>query len=555
MTSQRFSDLNERMLKSIFEINPHLATQFGKHDPYDFHMPHGGVKRLTDTLDILVKWHNDASVLADAERFDFDEQISLKVLEVARDTQRFAVEDYPIWRMFPDALEIPGYVFLVMLNREYWPLERRLAAITARIEELPRYIREFRTRFEGGARPVTLWTDVAIESCSQFPLFLVALTKGAGERLGPSESARLKRAAELAEKENEVQLAWLKDLRERSVDDFHMGREKFAKLLRSRLFPYSDDEVLRIAGDLLANMRAEKKQIVERMSSGGSLDAAYKIVRDGTAKDFDGVMKETKETVDAAREFVQKKGLVTVDPKAVLNIVETPEFMAEVVTTAVTDMPAPFEDVPRGIYVQTRPKTEEELRGVWNHASIVNTAVHEGYPGHFHQGVMSLKRPWMHQLLEILMTSDTMVTAYETQEGWALYCELMMYEQGFERNDAAALTMLDGAIWRAVRAISDVKLSLGEAKIDEMAKILSEEATIPLSSAQSDVEGFTRAPGYGLSYLMGRHMVSELKTELQKELGGQFNLRRFHDLMALNGNLPFVLAREAVKRGMAPPDH
>jgi len=163
---------------------------------------------------------------------------------------------------------------------------------------------------------------------------------------------------------------------------------------------------------------------------------------------------------------------------------------------------------------------------------------------------MSKRRPWMHQLLEILMTFDTIVTAYETQEGWAHYCERMMYDQGFEHNDAAALTMLDGGIWRGVRVIYDVRLAYGEATIKEMAELLSEEASTPLSAAESDVKNFTRTPGYPLSYLIGRHMVFELKKELEGELGARFELKKFHDQLALNGNLPFFLAREAVRAGM-----
>jgi uncharacterized protein (DUF885 family) len=261
-------------------------------------------------------------------------------------------------------------------------------------------------------------------------------------------------------------------------------------------------------------------------------------------------MSETNAIVSKAKTYIKRRDLATLDPTGVLKVIETPEFMRDMVPTAATDLPGPFEKVPAGFYVQTRPKTDEELRGVWNHAMIVNTAVHEAYPGHFHQGVLSTKRPWMHQLLQMLMTSDTMVTAYETQEGWAHYCERMMYDEGFEHNDGAAIIMLDGGIWRAVRVIYDVKLCSGEATIEEMSRLLSKEANTPLSAAESDVKNFSRTPGYPLSYLIGRHMVFGLKKELQTRLGPQFDQKKFHDLLASNGNLPFFLARDAVMAGM-----
>ena len=524
-----------------------MATQFGKHDPYDFHLPDGGGKRLTDTMEILDEWFAEASKIASNEALSFDERISFDVLRMACDTHRFAIEDYPLWQMFPDALEIPGYVFLVMLSRDYWPFEKRMEAVTSRVEELPRYLRQFRTRFETGSRPVRLWTESAIASCTGFPGFLDSLVRNSDGRLPDEAMTRLRKAVDRALEENAVHLIWLKDLLATARSDFHMGRKKFLKLLKARGISYTPEEMLHLANRYLEEMRAEKLRVAKGMSKTGTLEAAYVSIRENTGKDFDAVMRETRQVVDSARQFVSERGLATIDPEAVLKIIETPDFMKDMVTTAATDMPAPFEKVPAGLYIQTRPKTNEELKGVWNHAMIVNTAVHEAYPGHFHQGVLSNKKPWMHQLLEILMTSDTIVTAYETQEGWAHYCERMMYDQGFERNDGTALIMLDGGIWRAVRVIYDIKLAYGESTVAEMAELLEREANTPLSAAESDVRNFTRAPGYPLSYLIGRHMVFELKKELEVELGRDFDLRKFHDALASNGNLPFTLAKKAVR--------
>ena len=550
MTSPRFEELNKRKLKRYFEVNPHMATQFGEHDPYDYHLPNGGEKRLTDTMLILDEWYAEVADIVRTENLSLDERISFEVLKVARDTHRFAIEDYPLWRMHPDALEIPGYLFLCMMYRDYWPFEMRMEAIASRLEELPRYLSEFRARFDGGARPVRLWTESAVLSCRGFPGFLGSLVEYSRGRLTDDASNRLRKAVDGAKTRVAVHLEWLERLSKSAVDDFHMGKERFSKLLKIRGFPYTPDETLQIAQRYLSEMKADKARIVKNMSKEGTPEAAYEIVRADTPKDFDGVMSETHRIVQASKRFVQDHDLATLDSHAALRIIETPEFMLDMNPSAMTDMPAPFENVPTGIIVLTRPQTDEELRGVWNHAMIVNTAVHEAYPGHFHQGVMSNRRPWMHQLLQMLMTTDTMVTAYETQEGWAHYCEWMMYEEGFEHTDSAALIVLDAGIWRAVRVIYDVKLAYGEATTEDMAELLSQEASTPLCAAESDVSSFTRTPGYPLSYLIGRHMVFELRKDLEDRLGPRFDLKKFHDLLALNGNLPFFLAREAVRVGM-----
>ena len=125
-----------------------------------------------------------------------------------------------------------------------------------------------------------------------------------------------------------------------------------------------------------------------------------------------------------------------------------------------------------------------------------------------------------------------------------------MLEKGFCGAHSDEFTMLDYAILRACRVFLDVQLAVGETKVDEIVDMLTREMGIPQESARGEVVGFSRTPGYGICYLIGRHMVMELKEELKEMLGPRFSEKRFHDLVAENGNLPFYLARTAVVRGM-----
>jgi len=550
MSSKSFDDLNDKMLRKLFEINPHSATAFGMHEPYDRHLPHGGRKRLEDTLVLLEKWHAEAKEITRKETLSEDQKVSLEVLRVAVDTQRFSLEDYPIWKMYPDGLEMPGFTLHTMLCRGYGTLDGRFKAIASRIGELPRYLKEFRGRFEG-TRPVRLWTDGALDTCKGFPAFLEFLVDHAKGKVSPSTHGKLKKNVAKALPALQTHQVWLQSIRGGAVENFGLGKEKFAKLLRIRGMDYTPEEMLSIARRYLDEMKRERTKIARRMSARGTLDEAYKIIWADCPSSFEEVLKETERQIDAAKAYIRKRDLATLEEGVELHVLETPDFLRHAIPFAVLDMPAPFERVQTGLYVETRPSKPEDLAAMWNRAMIINTAVHEAYPGHFHQGVLSNKRPWMHQLLEFLMSSDTIVTAYETQEGWAHYCEKMMFEQGFEQTDAAAIIMLDAGIWRAVRVIYDVKLAYGEATIDEMVDLLAKEAMTPEAVARDDVENFSRCPGYPVSYLIGRHMVFELRHELEEKLGPRFDLKKFHDLLAMNGNLPFFLAREAVHKGMS----
>ncbi|MGD9963337.1 MAG: DUF885 family protein, partial [Thermoplasmata archaeon] len=150
----------------------------------------------------------------------------------------------------------------------------------------------------------------------------------------------------------------------------------------------------------------------------------------------------------------------------------------------------------------------------------------------------------------MLIGPDTMIPSWETQEGWGMYCEKMMLDKGFKSSLADWHAMLDFAIWRACRIIYDVQLARGETSPDMAVRQFMKETNSSMKVASDDVLGFAKTPGYGLSYLTGRQMVFDLKADLVRELGGSFNEKRFHDLLATNGNLPFHLARDAVMRGL-----
>ena len=554
MISDSFDELSELMLKAFLDINPDVATVFGKHDPYDMRLPHGGLKKLQDNLEILESWLSEARAIAASEELSQDQQVSLELLRMSADVQRFAIEDYPLWRMYPDALEIRGTVMLLMTLRDYAPYEERLAGISSQLGELPRYLDQYRSRFDRH-RPVRLWTEMAIETCMHFPEFLKQIERDSAGRVVNSLYLDLKRNIALAEEEIRNHLEWLRQILQDATEYVPMGREKFAKLMRVRGMVFTPEQMLSLAETYLAELKAERLKTAKRLSTSGTLEDAYKTVRGHCPETFEGVLEATRKEIDKAKGYIIEKDLATVDESAVLRVIETPSFLAPVMSSAALFMPARFETVQTGIYLETRPSNAEDMRSVWNYGSIINTTVHEAYPGHFLQGVRSNAKPWMHQLPHMLMSPDTMVTSYESQEGWAHYCEKMMYERGYEATDEAALAMIDGGIWRACRVVYDIRLSFGDASLEDMIQLLMRESNVPRGPAEGDVKGFSRTPGYPVSYMIGRHLVLELRRELETRLGDDFDEKRYHDLLAENGNLPFYVLKDVVSYDMvsAPP--
>ena len=545
MASPEFEALNERMLTRLLKVNPDMATLMGRHVPYDHHLPHGGVKRLEDSLSILKDWVSEANRIADCRELSRDQEISHEVLHMTLDLHAFAFNDYPIWKMHPDALEQPGWTIFTMLARDYAPFENRIAGVSSRIDQLPRYLTQFRERFRN-ARAVRPWAEASLEGCEAFPAFLSSVRHISTGKVPRDLQKDLEDKCDACIDHIRSHREWLSGLLEEATNEFALGEEKLAKLLQIRGFDLTPKEMLKIGEQYLSKMRGERDIIAKKITPDGDINVVTKIIRHNCADSFEGVLNETIEETNKALLFISEHKLATLDDRAILDILETPEFLRHALPTAALMMPAMFEETQRGAFLMTRPKNLEDIPSLWNRAMIINTAIHEAYPGHFLQGVMSNRMPWMHQLPHMLMTSDTLTPPYETGEGWAHYCEEMMYEEGFEANDQAAIAMLDAGIWRACRIIYDIKLHTEKATIEEMAELLARESNTVVSAAMDDVIGFSRTPAYPLSYLIGKHLVNELRDELKAELGHSFNKMRFHDLLAENGNLPFHIVRQVI---------
>ena len=116
--------------------------------------------------------------------------------------------------------------------------------------------------------------------------------------------------------------------------------------------------------------------------------------------------------------------------------------------------PARFDADQRGIYVVT-PAVDDDPNAMREHywASISNTSIHEAYPGHHLQLAVASQHPSLTRML---------TDAPEFVEGWGMYCEQMMREEGFDAGPAFRLAMYTDAIWRACRIILDVRMHRGE---------------------------------------------------------------------------------------------
>jgi uncharacterized protein (DUF885 family) len=167
-------------------------------------------------------------------------------------------------------------------------------------------------------------------------------------------------------------------------------------------------------------------------------------------------------------------------------------------------------------------------------ASIVNTSIHEAYPGHHQQLTAALERPTLTRLL---------IEAPEFVEGWGMYSELLLREHGFEATPAHRISLATDAIWRACRIILDIRLHRGDIGPPEAVEFLIAHTGFERPNAVAEVNRYTSTPTYQLSYLLGRQLILRLRADEQRRLGDAFSLRRFHDALLWSGSLPVSFHR------------
>lgn len=290
------------------------------------------------------------------------------------------------------------------------------------------------------------------------------------------------------------------------------------------------DDILAIGYEQLEAQHEARRAAGRLIDPASSESEVVARVKDDGPADFGTALAAYRDSMMRARAFIARHELATLPEGDVLEVLPTPRHMRRLLPLAAYFEPAAFDRPLRGTYVVT-PSVGDDPGAMREHnwSSIVNTSVHEAYPGHHLQLSAALATPSAARL---------MTEATEFIEGWGMYCEQMMLEQGFEDSPARRVIVATDAIWRAARIILDIRLHRDELSVDEAADFLHEHTGFQPSVARAEVERYTTDPTYNLSYLLGKVLLLRLRADEQARLGADFSLRRFHDALLYSGSLP-----------------
>ena len=531
MSDERFDSVVREYFFRLMELEPVTATFFGVHE-YDGRLPEGTRRHVQEKIQLLRGFREDVETIP-PESLSRDRRLDRELALYLVELGLFEMEVLRGWEKASKVPDTVGNGVFLLLAREFAPLEVRLESVASRLEETPSY--ESRSR-ELVSDPVRLWNEIALESAKYSPALFKAAVDSARE-ISSSIRHRLEEAAQAAAEAMARHARWLEEeIIPKASERYAIGREKFERLLELRGLGMNSDEILKLGYEYLEKMKALRAELAKKIDPNATPEEVLKKIKERHPSSFEEAIQFYRKAMEEARRFVIEKDIATVPDDEVLVVIETPGYLRHVLPFAAYMPPAKFDPVKQGIYMVTPPPSPEMLRE-HSFASIENTTVHEGYPGHHLQFACALKNPSLIRAL---------VDAPEFVEGWAFYCEEMMKDMGFHDDPEHRLIMVNDLIWRAARIIVDVKLQREEISFDEAADFLVEQVGMERRAATSEVRWYTARPSYPLSYLLGKHLIMQLRDELRQKLGDRFDLRKFHDTMLYAGSLPWKFMRRVV---------
>jgi hypothetical protein len=416
-----------------------------------------------------------------------------------------------------------------LLLRADRPMEERGRALAGRLREAPRFLRDARVTL---SRPARVFTETALAvATGGRALFGEAIPEFAAQ-LSPVTRLTVLEALEAARPEMEEFVTFLGgELADRSDADFAIGRKQFDfRLHYGHALRETAPELLRYAEALLTETERDLERRAEALAPGVPWRALVDRLRQRHPGRGDLVAAYAG-AMERARRFVVERDLAST-PDGPLAVVATPSFMQPLIPFAAYEPPGAFSEQRTGWFYVSVPE-EAQLREHSAH-ELALTALHEGYPGHHLQHLVAQAQS--SPVRRVVWTPLTV-------EGWALYCEEMMGEEGFFASPEEAFFQRLHLLWRAVRVVLDVRLHTEGMSVEEAVRYMMETLDLARESAEAEVRRYCGNPGNALCYAVGRRELLQLRADWRARAGTGSALRRFHDEVLSYGGLPISLMR------------
>ncbi len=553
---QAFDALSTRYVASIAEFQPSYGTTLGDHR-FDDRLPDvsaAGRKRvIAFEADLLVQLGR-----LDRRLLDRDRQVDAALLENQLRSDLWDAQTQQSWAWDPQIYnDTAGSALYGLAARDFAPWPQRLRAATSRMEALPAFFAEARRQLVPARTPPIIAQTVAKQNGGVIEIAQGMLAPHESE-LSPPDRARFDAALAKLKIAVSEQQTWLDTvLVPQAKGEFRLGPKLYDEKMRFALMSDMSRQTLKARAQAAVAAIRVQMYALSRQALANTLDAPpapahptpaqQQAVIEAALKltyaqrpSRDALMSTAESELQSATAFVRAKGFVAM-PDAPVKVITMPKFQ-QGTAVAYDDAPGALEkELDNFVAISPIPGDWTDAQATsflseYNAYMINDLIVHEGMPGHYLQLDHANKDP---SVLRAVLSSGPFV------EGWAVYAEGMMADEGFVNSDPLfRLTVLK----MRLRSVTNTLLDIGihtegmtrEQAMDLMMKTAFQQEREAAGKWVRANLGSTQL----LSYFTGYDQHMALREEAKQRWGSAYSLRRYNDAVLAHGSPPIRFVRE-----------
>jgi uncharacterized protein (DUF885 family) len=553
---RRFDTMSMQYLTALWRIDPEGGIYVGKFDQAaNLTIPDAATraKKLAFANEWLEKFGKlDTRQLSPRQRTD----LALLVNKLEKDRWNLTTWREYAWN--PSQYNIAQPLDLI-LNTEYAAKPQRLRTILKRLANVPAFYEAAQGSI---ANPTREHTQLAIAQAPGTIAVLADLGKAAQESiLNAQEKAIF--AQRIANAGTAVlgYVDFLSALEKNAKDGaskprpFRAGKELYEQKFALEIQSSSSAEqtfrkALATREELLTRMDTISDELWPRYMAGVNKprDRFQKIgmmidklsARHVARENF---LPEIRRQIPALHKFVTERDLLTLDADKPLEVRETPMYQRGVAGASI-DAPGPYRPKDKTYYNVTpldslTPEQAESSLREYNEWILQILNIHEAIPGHYAQLVYANRSP---SLVKSLFGNGAMV------EGWAVYGERMMLENGYGDNAPEMWLMYSKWNLRSVtNTILDYSVHVLGMGQPEAIDLLVRQAFQTRQEADEKWRRVQLTSVQLTSYYSGYEQIMELRERRKQQLGERFKLKEFHEQFLSYGNAPVKMISELMQ--------
>ena len=536
-----WDDYAARFIEDYFKAQPFFAVQAGRHE-FDGRMADLSAAGIAREVERLKQMRTQAEAFKEASltsRQRFQREYLLSVIDnnlFWLDRARFPFTN-PAW--YIDRLDPEVY-----LSRDYAPLEKRLQGYIGYARAIPQIAAAIRANLH-----LPLAKSLIERGIAAFGGFAEFFRNDVPKVFAPVRDVHAQK--ELAEANGAAAQAmeelksWLEAERKRATSEFALGEPLYREMLQAT------ERVDVPVAELLAVGRADLERNTQALTA-----ACAQYLPKGTVRACVGKMSADKPkagAVEGARAqladlkaFIIAKRIVTIPGDDAVLVAEAPPYNRG--NFAYINIPGPYEKGVASTYNIAPPDPAwnpvERAAYVPGKATLLYTSVHEVWPGHFLQFLHANRNPSKIAALWV---------GYGYAEGWAHYCEEMMWEEDLGNGNAEQhIGQLAEALLRNVRFLVSIGMHTQGMTLEQSEKMFRDHAFSDPGNARQQAARGAYDPAY-LNYTLGKLMIRKLRADWVAKQPGAARMsdprkywQAFHDKFLSYGGPPIPLVRKAM---------